>query len=236
MKQLAGAPRNGLLAALPLAVNQTLSGHIEPVVLARGTVLTRPDAASKHVYFLDAGMASLVKIMSDGRSVEVGAVGIDGIVGIAPIIGMEPSAYEVIMQVGGRGRSVPLSIMREAFEKHKHVKALFLRYMSYREDQLAQTAACNRLHTLRQRCCRWLLTAHDNCETAEFALTHEFLALMMGVNRPALSLTVESMQRRHIIKYRRASLTILERRALEEGACECYAYLAHARGQVFRRD
>ncbi len=106
--------------------------------------------------------------------------------------------------------------------------------MYYSMNQLAQTAACNRLHTLRQRCCRWLLIAHDNAGAPTFTLPHEFLALMMGVNRPALSLTVSALQRRGMIKYARASLTVVSRAGLEEGACEYYATLRRECERVYK--
>lgn len=229
MKRPAEEPLgNRFLAALPPDVALRLAGQLERLPLPRGMVLAHPGALAGGLYFLDRGLVSLVKIMGDGRTAEVGFVGIEGIVGLPALLGLEHAAFEAIVQLDGAGRSIRTRVLRAEMEQSPVLKELVLRNMYYALNQLGQTAACNRLHTLRQRCCRWLLTAEDNARATAFTLTHEFLALMMGVSRPTLSLTVAALQRRGMIEYKRASLAILDRRSLEKGACECYGSLRQA--------
>jgi CRP-like cAMP-binding protein len=187
-------------------------------------IIHEPRRPLEYVYFPDRGLVSLVKAMRDGRTVEVGAIGVDGMTGIDGLLGMEPSIFETVVQIEGHGRRIKIAALRAELEKSHDLKSLMLHYMSYRINQLAQTAACNRLHTLRQRCCRWLLVAEDNA-SSPFALTHEFLALLMGVNRPAVSLAIGALQRRGLIHNRRALITVINRQSLEREACECYETL-----------
>jgi CRP-like cAMP-binding protein len=229
------AANNRLLAVFPRAIANKIAVQLEPITLQRGMILHEPGAAVEYAYFPDCGLVSLVKAMRDGRTVEVGAVGIDGVTSIDSVLGMEPSTFETIVQVEGYGRRVNITTLRAQLKKSHELKALMLRYMSYRVNQLAQTAACNRLHTLRQRCCRWLLTAQDNVQAPTYALTHEFLALLMGVNRPAVSLTIRALQRRGLIHCRRASITVVKRQALEAESCECYESLKRDCESMCRR-
>ncbi len=226
-------PINRFVAALPEPVSRSVAPQLEPMTFRRGLVLGRAGAPLDQLYFPDRGMVSLVKAMQDGRTVEVGAVGIEGVVGVASLLGMEETAFETIVQVEGSGWCLKAPILRSAMEHSPALKQLVLRYMYYTVNRLAQTAACNRLHTVRERCCRWLLTAHDSAHASTFTLTHEFLALMMGVNRPWLTLTVRGLQRQGIIAYQRASISIRDRRALEEGSCECYETLRQKCDKVY---
>lgn len=229
-----GTAGNRFLAALPRQVSHRLAEQLQPVLLKRGDVIARPGGPLDHLYFPERGFLSLVKIMGDGRTAEVGVVGTEGMVWVAALLGMEHSAFEVIVQLEGSAQRLRTAALRSAMEESPTLKELVLRYMYYAVNQLAQTAACNRLHTLKQRCCRWLLTAHDNARAETFTFTHEFLALMMGVNRPALSLTVGALQRRGLVRYQRASLTILDPAALRAEACECYESLHHELERVYR--
>ena len=211
-----------------------LANQFEPIPLTRGTVLSHAGGAIAHsLYFPDRGLVSLIKIMSDGRATEVGCIGSEGMVGVAALLGIKKVAFETIVQLDGEARTIETSVLRAEMEKSTAVKELVLRYIYYSMNRLAQSAACNRLHTLRERCCRWLLVAHDNARTPTFTLTHEFLALMMGVNRPSLSLTVAALQEQKLIQYTRASLTVLNREDLEKGACECYRTLQDECDRVY---
>jgi CRP-like cAMP-binding protein len=229
------AANNRLFAAFPRAVANKISAQLEVITLQRGTILHEPRAPVEYAYFPDCGLVSLVKVMRDGRTVEVGAVGVDGMTCIDRLLGMEPSTFETVVQVQGYGRRLKLTTLQAQLEKSHELKALMLRYMSYRVNQLAQTAACNRLHTLRQRCCRWLLTAQDNVQAPTYAITHEFLALLMGVNRPSVSLAIGALQRRGLIHCRRGSITVVKRQALEEESCECYESLKRDCESMCRR-
>lgn len=229
------AAANYLLTAFPRGVLRAITPQLEPITLRRGMTLHEPGAVTEYIYFPDRGLVSLVKAMRDGRTVEVGAVGIDGMTGIDRLLGLEPSTFETVVQIEGYGRRVKIDTLRAQLEKSHCLNALMLRYMSYRVTQLAQTAACNRLHTLRQRCCRWLLIAQDNVQAPTFALTHEFLALLMGVNRPAVSLALGSLQRRGLIRNRRAVITVVNRQNLEQESCECYESLKRDSERIRQR-
>ncbi len=226
-------PGNRFLAALPGDVSERLAGHLKPIPLPRGTVLAHIGAVTGRLYFPDRGLISLVKIMNDGRTAAVGWIGCDGVVGVASLLGMEQAAYETFVHLEGEARTIETTVLRAEMDKSSALKELVLRYVYYAQNRLAQTSACNRLHTLQQRCCRWLLVAHDNAGEPAFKFTHEFLALMMGVNRPSLSLTVAALQRQKLIRYKRASLAILNREGLERRACECYWSLRNERDSVY---
>ncbi|MDE2165564.1 MAG: Crp/Fnr family transcriptional regulator [Alphaproteobacteria bacterium] len=228
------AEGNRFIAAWPDVVFRRLAPRLKPVMLRHGMVLANGGPAVEHVYFPDRGMISLVKTMHDGRTVEVGIVGAEGMAGIGAVLGMRVSSLEAMVQVDGYGQRLETAALQAEIDKSHALKALTMRYLAYRVTQLAQTAACNRLHTLRQRCCRWLLTADDNVQATTFTLTHEFLALMMGVNRPSVSLVAAGLQRRGMIRYRRAAITIIDRPALERAACECYVSLKQEADRVYQ--
>jgi len=195
--------------------------------LQRKKVLVEPGVASPAIYFPDYGLVSLVKTMMDGRTVEIGVVGPEGLIGVPALFGMVQPTFEAIVQVDGAAHRISTPALKAEILRNPLLQALISRYMQYRVSSLAQTAACNRLHTMRQRCCRWLLTTHDAVQRDTFSLTHEFLALMMGVSRSRLSLILQAIQKEGLIGYHYAALTIRDRRALEQGACECYETLRH---------
>lgn len=228
------ASGNRFLRALPRPVTERIAAQLRSVRLQRGTVLIHAGDIPSDLYFPDSGLVSLVKVMRDGRTAEIGAIGMEGMVGVASLIGINHSTFETIVQMDGTGWSLKSAVLRAEVEADAALKALVLRYADYLINRLAQTAACNRLHTLRQRCCRWLLTAQDNALEPTFSLTHDFLAMMMGVNRPSLSLAIASLQHRRLIEYRRAWLTIRDRRGLESRACECYQTLREESERVYR--
>jgi CRP-like cAMP-binding protein len=224
---------NRFLMAMPPEAFARLADQMTTVQLARGTVLAHAGAALGRVYLPTRGLVSLVRTMSDGRTAEVGVVGTEGIVGVGALVGMARAPFEHVVQLDGSARAIETARMRAEMEQSPALKGLAQRYLYYAVHQIGQTAACNRLHTLRQRCCRWLLTAHDHAKAPEFTLTHEFLAMMIGVNRPSFSLAVARLQRRGLIRYRRATLEILDRPGLESGSCECYASLRQECDQAF---
>lgn len=227
--------RNRLLTALPSDVLARLSGHLEPIDLPRRLLIIETGVVPRYLHFPESGLISLVKVMGDGRTAEVGAVGPEGMVGVTSLLGMPEPAIEAIVQIDGSGHRIDASVLRAEMAQSPPLRELALRYMHYRIDQLAQTAACNRLHTLRQRCCRWLLAAHDSVQLPTFVLTHEFLALMMGANRPRLTTTLQGLQKAGFVRYRYASVTIADRAALEGGTCECYGTLRQEAERIYRR-
>ena len=219
--------QNRLLREFPAASWSRLSAEFEPVRLQRRMELVEPGVASPVVYFPDYGLVSLVKTMTDGRTVEIGVVGPEGLIGVSALFGMTQPTFEAIVQVEGTAYRISTAALKDEATRSPLLQALISRYMRYRISSLAQTAACNRLHTMRHRCCSWLLKSHDAVQRDTFTLTHEFLALVMGVSRSRLSLILQAIQKEGLIDYHYGALTIQDRCALEQGACECYETLRH---------
>jgi CRP-like cAMP-binding protein len=228
-----GGLRNRFLKALPPEILAKLSAQLEPVALRRRAVLIEPAVSPPYLYFPDYGLVSLVKTMRDGRIAEVGTVGPEGMIGVAVTAGMAQPIIEAQVQVDGSAHRLRTAALVTEVEQSPPLRELVLRYLRYEIELAAQRAACNRLHTLRQRCCRWLLTAQDSVGGPTFTVTHEFLALMMGVNRPRLSMMLRMLQEAGVISYHYASVTIADRAALEEASCECYETLRHEIDQLY---
>lgn len=231
MIQLKDEPEieNRFLLALPDSCLKRLSPHFEYVEMKAREVLIRAGSVVEHIFFFNRGFASLVKTMRDGRMVEIGAVGPSNAVGLFSLLGIERAAWESVVQGSGAGLRIPRGIMAAEMEHSPALADLVRKRASIFLGELAQTAACNRLHSLEQRCCRWLLLAHDSAGTETFALTHEFLALMLGVQRSGLSIVAGALQRAGLIRYTRGRVTIVNRAGLENEACECYGT---SRGQL----
>jgi CRP-like cAMP-binding protein len=234
MQSQRGRLRNRFLRAFPSEILARLSAQLEPVALRRRTVLIEPDISPSHLYFPDYGLVSAMKVMSDGRVAEVTTIGPEGMVGVDLLAGMTQStAVEAQVQVDGSAHRLGTTVLIAEVEESSPLRELVRRYLRYSIDHVLQRAACNRLHTLRQRCCRWLLAAQDSVEAPTFILTHEFLSLMMGVNRARLSVTLRTLQQAGVLSYRYAAVTITDRAALEDGSCECYKTLQRAADQVY---
>jgi CRP-like cAMP-binding protein len=220
----AGAARaNRLLSLLSKSDYAQLGPHLSPVKLRYKQSLYRPGRTIEHVYFIERGVGSLVNLMANGDASEVGTIGNEGVVGLPIIFGDKRAPTTVYVQVPGHGLRVEASYVSAALLRSASLRAVMLRYAHVFFNQVAQSAACNQFHTLSQRCCRWLLMTHDRMEGDEFLLTQEFLAMMLGVQRTGVTIAASRLQDAGAIRYRRGVVTILDRRALESGACECYA-------------
>lgn len=214
---------NRFLCALPPPVLRQVLPSLEPIALRRGTIIGHIGVPLIDLYFLDRGLISLIKVMNDGRTAEVGVVGNEGIVPITALMAISNAdTIETMVQMDASGYRLPLSVLKPAMDGSKEFQLLATRYLRFTMSRLAQTTACNVLHSLKQRCCRWLLFAEDNAGARSFGLTHEFLAMMMGVHRPGLSVVLESIRRRGYIEMHRGSITVLDRPGLAASACECY--------------
>jgi CRP-like cAMP-binding protein len=213
---------NRVLLALPQAVFEHIRVDLEMVDLLRGQTIYHVDEHVNHIYFVDRGLISLVKSMQDGRTVEVGAVGIEGFSGCFALLSGEPAIFEAIVQLPGSAFRIACNVLRKEMARSEAFRSLVQRYLHFCLGALAQTAACNRLHSLEERCCRWLLIAHDSARSDNFQITHEFLAMMLGVQRTGVSLTANILQRAGFIEYSRGHVTIIDRLGLEATACECY--------------
>jgi CRP-like cAMP-binding protein len=220
--QARAAPGNRVLRILPHATLARLAPHLRHVELLHHAQLHRAGEPNGTIHFVDSGMVSLVQRMRDGRAVEVGAFGTDSIAGADAFVGTGSTIVEAIVQIGGHGRSMDADILAAESHRCKVLEMLLQGCVQLQVAQIAQTAACNRLHTLEQRCCRWLLTAHSSAGSDTFPLTHDFLAMMLGVQRPGVTIAARAMQSRGLIEYTRGRITILDRDRLLEHSCECY--------------
>ena len=214
---------NRLLQALPVTIVERLWPELQPVELPRRQILHAANKPIRHLYFIESGLVSSVKTMHDGRMIEVNAVGVEGVAGATAILGVDTSVLDSIVHVPGWGRRIGWESFRGAMRTSTSLHDLMLRYAHLTIGQLAQAAACNRLHSMEQRCCRWLLIAHDSAQSDSVPITHEFLAMMLGVQRTGVSLTANELQRAGLIRCGRGHVTIVDRRGLEAMACECYS-------------
>ena len=224
---------NRILLALPEAVFQRFRPHLEPVNLQRGRVIYRADERIEKLYFVNRGLVSLVKTMKDGRTIEVGAVGIEGLMGLDSLYGLDIAPLECIVQLSGTAFCVKAPPLRAEMARSRGLQTLLQRYYHVVASQFAQTAACNRLHGLEERCCRWLLIAHDSARSNTFQLTHEFLAMMLGVQRAGVSIAAQSLQQSGLIRYARGQMSVTDRHGLEAAACECYGTIRHLGDRLF---
>jgi CRP-like cAMP-binding protein len=214
---------NRLLRAMPAAVLADLQPRMELVELSRGQVIAQVGAAVEHLYFINRGLVSLMRMMNDGRSVEMATVGIEGMADPCTLLGLDHAIMDVVVHVPGEAWRVTRRHLLAMLETNAATRGLLEHYVQWLLDQMAQTSACNRLHGLEQRCARWLLTAHDNARADEFPLTQDYLAVMLGAQRSSVAEITAAFRDSGYIAYRAGSMHILNRRGLRRVACECYA-------------
>jgi CRP-like cAMP-binding protein len=217
------AAKNRLLAALPDLDYERLRPHLEPVRLTYKRVLYNAKKPIEFVYFIETGVGSLVNTMRDGAASEVGTIGNEGFVGLPVLLGDKQAPTSVYVQVPGTGLRLKASIFWDAMEESASLRTSMLHYAHAFFNQVAQSAACNNFHSLEQRCCRWLLMTHDRMKTDEFLLTHDFLAMMLGVRRAGVTEAAGGLKRAGLIRYKRGIITILDKQELKRCSCECYA-------------
>lgn len=213
---------NQLLAALVKKEYDHLKPHLEPVRLTQGKILYGADGAIRYAYFPMGGMISLVSITEEGKTIEVGAIGNEGVVGIPAILGFNRSPYQVIVQLPCNAMRVRAGTLKEEFGRSGHLQSLLLRYTHTLLTQVSQSAACNGFHKVEERLCRWLLISHDRVKSNTFYLTQEFLSQMMGVPRTSVTMIAGKLQGAGLISYRRGKIQIIDRKKLESASCECY--------------
>ncbi|HEX8633068.1 MAG TPA: Crp/Fnr family transcriptional regulator [Pyrinomonadaceae bacterium] len=213
---------NRILAALPPAEYARFSAYLEPVEISLGEVLYRPDEPITHVYFPTRGTVSIICTFEDGKSVEAGMVGNEGMFGVSVFLGSVTAPLEAIVQLPGEALRMRADVLREEFKRGEHFQDLLLRYTQAFIVQIAQTAACNRAHPIDGRLARWLLMCQDRAGSAELQLTHEFIAVMLGTRRAGVSEAAAKLQDEGIIRYRRGHVSVLDRQKLGAHSCECY--------------
>jgi CRP-like cAMP-binding protein len=215
--------RNRLLALLPPDVLAQLAPKFSRVSLSLRQSLYAADQPIEAVFFFESGMASMVTQLEDGVQAEVGIIGFEGMTGIALLHGADSSFTDGFVQIAGTALRMGASAFRQELQSNEPFRVLLLRYSEAHQAQISQTAACNGRHGLEQRLARWLLMAHDRVEDDELPLTQEFLAMMLGVHRPSITVTAGILQRAGLIRYASGRITILDRPSLEASSCECYS-------------
>jgi len=217
-----GALPNHLLTALPVNELERLSAHMDTVQLPLGEVIYESGGELRHVYFPTTAIVSLLYLMEDGASAEIAVVGNDGIVGVALFMGGESMPNRAVVQSAGHAYRVPGPLLKEEFRRGGSLQRLLLRYTQALLTQMAQTAVCNRHHSVDQQLCRWLLLSLDRLPTSELSMTQELIANMLGVRREGVTEAAGKLQKAGLIQYSRGHITVLDRPALERQACECY--------------
>ena len=213
---------NLILLSLPQATLKRIRPALELLDTARGDVVDQADRPVGYLYFVNRGLISLVKTMRDGRTVEIGVVGIEGITQPQALFGINKAPLDTIVQIPGSAFRIRHDTLRSCMAEDDKLCEVLQKYARFSLLAFAETAACNRLHHLEERCCRWLLIAHDSALSDTFLLTQEFLAMMLGVQRAGVSIAASFLQKAGLIGYRRGQVTILNRSGLEDAACECY--------------
>ena len=213
---------NRLLDRLPNDEYERLVPLLEHVTLAAQQHLYDVDAPIPHVYFPKTGMVSLVTLLKDGRQVESGTIGNEGLVGVSVLLGLDRSTHRVMCQVKSESLRLAVSPFMDVVKRSPQLYALLLRYVAVSLRCTAQIVACNALHPVPERLCRWLLMIHDRVSTDTFFITQEFLAEMLGVRRQTVTVIAGTLQTAGFISYRRGTMRIIKREALEEASCECY--------------
>ena len=219
-----GRPKIKLLAALPEEDFERLRPHLKKISTKVKQVLHRRNEPVREVFFPNGGVASITTVMKDGAMVEIATVGYEGLIGIGAFFGGVEVGTETMIQVPDTDAEV---MSAEAFkaemDRHGALYDNVLRYWQGLLTLIMQSTACMALHPVQDRCCRWLLMAHDRVRQDEFGLSHEFLAMMLGATRPTVTVVAGTLQKSGFIRYKHGRITIVDRKGLEESACECYA-------------
>ena len=215
-------PINQILTALPISEYKRLLDHLNPVNLVSGEILLEPNEPIEKIYFPQRAMISLVSIMMDGSTTEIGLVGNEGMIGLPAILGGESTTSRTIVQISGTALEISADIVKKEFQRGEKLYELLLLYTQALLTQVSQSAACNRQHNIEERLARWLLSVQDCILQNELPLTQEFIANMLGTRRSGVTVAAGILQEAGIIRYSRGRITILDQEKLEDAACECY--------------
>lgn len=213
---------NRLLAALPTEEYARILLHLEPTSFALGEVIYESGGHLDYVYFPTTSIISLLYMMENGSSAEMGMSGNEGVVGIALFMGGDTMPNRAVVQSAGRAVRMKAKVLQEEFARGGQFQRLLLRYTQALITQMSQTAVCNRLHTVEQQLCRWLLLSRERLESDELIMTQELIANMLGVRREGVTVAAGRLQDEGLISYVRGHIKILDRAGLEATVCECY--------------
>ena len=223
---------NRLLDALPRAEYERIRPHLEGVPVAARQVVSEADGPIPHVYFPTGGVISLVSFMDRGAAVEIATIGREGLVGLPVFLGAASMPQRAFGQVPGFAFRMEARAFRAEVARNDALVPLLNRYTQAMFVQVAQTAACNRVHPVEARCARWLLQTHDRVGEDVYTLTQEFLAQMLGVQRPSVNASARTLQEAGLIRYVRGRITIVDRAGLESASCACYGIIQREFGQL----
>lgn len=215
-------PINKLLAALPISEYERLIPHFKEVKLECGSILYEPYEPINSIYFPITVMISLVSIMENGSTTEIGLIGNEGMIGLPAILGGQFSISRAIVQIEGNGLKINSDIVKEEFDRGETLQKILLLHTQARLTQISQSAACNRQHRIEARLAKWILSVHDCVLNDEIPLTQEFISNMLGVRRSGVTIAANALQNAGLISYNRGKITILDYEGLENIACECY--------------
>ena len=229
----AGKPvSNKVLLSISDSDYNSLRPHLEYVRLPNHLVLHETGGRLEFAYFPNRGLISLVVVMKDGKTVEAGIVGNEGFTGTPAAIGLSRGPLRAVVQITGDGFRAKVGTLQNILESTPHLQLMLNRYTAIRGMQVAQTAACNRLHDIKQRLARWLLMTQDRVDSGSLPITHDFLAGMLGTDRPTVSLAAGALQKKGLIEYTRGAVKIVNRKKLEDSACECYGVIRQYDGEL----
>jgi CRP-like cAMP-binding protein len=223
---------NKLLLLISDSEYHSIRHHLEFIKLPHHMILHEENRKLDYVHFLNRGLISLVIATEDGRTAEAGLVGNEGMAGIPSAVGLSRSPLREVVQIAGDGFRIRASTLQKIMRSDPHLQYTLARYAIVQGLQIAQTAGCNRLHGTRQRLARWLLMVQDRVDSGLVSLTHDFLATMLGTDRPSLSMAAGALQKKGTIQYTRGAVKILNRKKLEAFSCECYGIIQQFNGEL----
>ncbi len=227
--------QNKLLSALPTQEYERLLPYMETVSLNFQQIIYAPNQSIDYVYFPNSGIISLVNITEDGRTIEAAMVGNEGMAGIPVFLGADRMPGQAISQVVGNALRMKADVFKYEVTPDTSLYNLLLRYTQALLNQISQSVACNCLHSVERRCCRWLLMCHDRVRSDQFTLTQELLSQMLGVRRASVSEVAATLQKEGLIRYNRGKITIRDRLGLEATACECYRVVKEEFERLLKR-
>ena len=226
---------NHLLGAFPAAEQARLYPHLEIVPMPLGKVLYESGDVMRHVFFPTNSIVSLLYVLADGASAEISVVGNEGMIGIALFMGGETTPSRAIVQSSGFAYRLPGQLLKDEFHRNGEVQLLLLRYTQALITQMAQTAVCNRHHSVDQQLCRWLLLSLDRLASNQLVMTQELIANMLGVRREGVTEAAGKLDKLGVIRYARGRITVLDRPQLEALCCECYAVVKKESDRLLAR-
>ena len=215
--------QNQFLGAFEPNSRRRIEAHLRRVTLKLGTVVCEAGGALDHVYFPEGSVLSLLTVLENGSAIECANIGREGAFGVFAAMYSRVSFNQCLVQLEGSALRCPIEPLRSEFQNSEHIRDLFVSYSETLLSQVMQTVACNSLHSVEERVCRWLLMMHDRAEGESLTYTHEFLAHILGANRTSVTIAAQSLQNAGLINYRRGLIQVRDREGLEAASCECYA-------------